>query len=58
MTNALKCKTKNTTPSTVPQPNWKITVSDVKSIYLTHKHDHSIYCPPGTSASIKREEVN
>ena len=57
MTNALKCKTKNTTASTVSQPNWKITVSDVKSIYLTHKHDHSIYCP-GTSASIKEEEVN
>jgi hypothetical protein len=57
MTNPLKCKTKNTTPSTVSQPNWKITVSDVKSIYLTHKHDHSIYCL-GTSASIKREEAN
>ena len=57
MTNALKCKTKNSTPSPVSQPNWKITVSDVKSIYLTHKHDHSFYCP-GTSASIKREEVS
>jgi hypothetical protein len=57
LTNALKCKIKNTTPSTVSQPNLKITVSDVKSIYLTHKHDHSIYCP-GTSASIKEEEVN
>ena len=57
MTNALKCKTKKTSPSTVSQPNWKITVSDVKLIYLTHKHDHSIYCP-GTGASIKEEEVN
>jgi hypothetical protein len=57
MTNALKCKTKKSTPSPVSQPNWKITVCDVKSIYLTHKHDHSFYCP-GTSASIKREEVS
>ena len=40
MTNALKCKAKKTTASTVSQPNWKITVSDVKSINLTHKHDH------------------
>ena len=54
MTNALKCNTKNTIPSTVPQHNWKISVSDVKSIYLTHKHDHSIYCP----GTIKGEEVN
>jgi hypothetical protein len=34
MTSALKYKTKNTTPSTVPKPNSKNTVSNVKSIHL------------------------